>query len=82
MKNVGIAGMPVVIRTGYLQNISVDRYHHTILLAVQVLKVNHRNNENVFLKWQCYELGQVFPVFLEAPLREGKWRSGGKTTHP
>jgi hypothetical protein len=48
MKNVGTAGMPVLIRTGYLQKISVDRYHHTILLAVQVLKVNHRNVEPVF----------------------------------
>jgi hypothetical protein len=48
MKNAGIAGMPVVIRTGYLHNINVDRYHHTILLAIQVLKVNHWNNEPVF----------------------------------
>lgn len=61
--------MPVVIRTGYLQNINVDRNHRTILLAVQVLKVIHRNNEPVF-QWQCYELaGQVFLVFFEALLR-------------
>jgi hypothetical protein len=48
MDNDWITDMPSVIRTVYLQNISVDRHHHTILLAVQVLKVKNRNNETVF----------------------------------
>jgi hypothetical protein len=48
MKNVGIGGVSVVIRTGHLQGIVLDRYHHTTLRAVQVLKINHRYSEFVF----------------------------------